>query len=282
MKFVNDQQVEMNGIQNINVSYKDAAIILLKNDTSSLVVKEYKSIGGRGASSFNVISSGNAINITEGNRPLFFGSFYQLEIYVPETFAGNITIKPGDGNVQLKDNFTFDSVNIENSSGHIKINEIIARKIKLQTSEGKVQCGTINGDMEVFTKDGSIVVDKLSGNIFARANSGKIHLKDVSGSVRAEAKEGKIQCTVTKPLGNILLASGDGSVALDIPRDLYFRFFAKTSGSITTPFMDNLSRPVTDSYAYQGIIGDENTSGNEAVDIKITAKDYKIAVNWID
>ena len=40
--------------------------------------------------------------------------------------------------------------------------------------------------------------------------------------------------------------------------------------------------PVTDSYAYQGIIGEENKSGNEAIDIKITAKDYRVAVNWID
>ena len=281
MKNFNEQQIEIDGIQSINVSCKDTNITLLKTNAPSLLIKEYKSFG-RGNSSFNIDKSGNVINITEGKRPLFFDSFYTTEIYLPETFTGSLTVKIRDGNVELNDNFSFNSVTIETSAGRITASEITAQKIKLQTSDGKVKCGTINGDTEINTKDGGIFVDKLSGNIFAKANSGKIQLNDASGSVRAETKEGKILCKVTKPLGNIFLASGDGGVTLDIPKDLYFRFSAKTSGSIKTPFMDRLSRPATDNYTYQGIIGEENKSGNEAVDIKITVKDYRVAVNWLE
>ena len=281
MKLGNEQQIETDGIQNINVACKDTNITLFISSASTLMIKEYKTIG-RGNCYSNIVKSGNTINITEGKHALFFASFYHTEIYLPETFAGNLTVRVGDGNVELNDNFTLDSVTIETSDGRITASKITAQNIKFQTSDGKVQCGTINGDIEIFTKDGGIFVDKLSGSIFAKANSGKIKLNDASGSVTAETKEGKILCKVTKPWEKILLASGDGSVTLDIPRDLYFRFSAKTSGRIKTPFMDRLSRPANDNYTYQGIIGEENKFDNEVIDIRLTVKDYRIAVNWID
>ena len=281
MKNFNEQQIEIDGIQNINVSCKDTNITLFKSSFSSLIIKKYKTVG-RGNCSFDIVKSGNKINITEGKQALFFGCFYHTEIYLPETFAGGLTLTIGDGRVQFNDNFIFDSLTVETSAGRITASEITAKNIKLQTSDGKVQCETINGDTEICTKDGGIFIAKLCGNIFAKANSGRIHLKEVSGAVRAETKEGKILCKVTKPLGNIILSSGEGSVILDIPIDLYFRFFAKTNGSIKTPFMDKLSRPATDNYTYQGIIGAGNGAENEPVEINITVKDYKIAVNWID
>ena len=260
----NEQQLEIDGIQNINISCKDTNIALFKSDGSSVIIKEYKSIG-RSIGPFNMDKSGDVLNITEGKAPLFFGAVrYTTEIYLPATFTGNVALKIGTGNVQLNDHFTFNAFTVESSDGHIRVNEVTARSIKLQTSSGKVQCGTIHGDIEIYTKDGGIFVDKLNGNI------------------RANAKSGKIQCTVTKPMERIMLTAGDGGITLNIPQNLYFRFSAKTSGRIKTPFMGGLSRPAADNHTYQGVIGEENRFGNEATDITIAVKDYKIAVNWID
>ena len=263
MNLVNEQQMETDGVLNINVSCKDTNIVLFKSSTSSIIIKEYKSIG-RSIGSFNVDKSGDTINITEGKTPLFFGAVrYTTEVYLPETFAGNITLKLGMGNVQLNDSFTFDSLTAACSDGHISVNEVTARNIKLQTSSGKVQCGIINGDIEIHTKDSGILVNQLNGNILANA------------------KSGKIQCTVTKPMEKIKLIAGDGGITLNIPKDLHFRFSAKTDGRIKAPFRDSLSRPVSDDKTYQGIIG-EKTNGNEPTDINITAGDYRITVDWID
>ena len=263
MNLVNKQQMEIDGVLNINVFCKDTNIALFKGDTSSLKIKEYKSIG-RSIGSFNIDKSGDTINITEGKHPLFFAAVrYTTEIYLPETFVGNITLKIGTGNVQLNDSFIFDSLAVECSDGHISVNEVTARKIKLQSSSGKVRCGIINGDIEIHTKDGGIFINQLNGNILANAKSGKIH------------------CTVTKPMEKIMLTAGDGSITLNIPKDLYFRFYAKTSSRIKAPFRDYLSRPVTDNNTYQGIIG-QKTNGNEPTDINITVKDYRITVDWID
>ena len=264
MTLVNQQQVEIVGVLNVNVFCKDTNIILFKNDTSSIIIKEYKSIG-RSIGSFNTEKSGDTINIIEGKHPLFFGAVrYTTEIYLPKIFTGNITLKIGTGNVQLNDNFALDSLTIECSDGHISLSEVTAQKIKLQTSGGKVQCGIINGDTEIHTKDGGIFIDQLNGNILA------------------DAKSGKIQCTVAKPKEKIILSAGDGSITLNIPKDLYFRFSAKTSSRIKAPFRDSLSRPITSNNTYQGIIGEKNESENEPTDIKITAKDYRITVDWID
>ena len=264
MNLVNEQQKEIGRVQNINISCKDTNIALFKSDTSSIVIKEYKSIG-RSIGSFNVDKSGDTINITEGKTPLFFGAVrYTTEVYLPEAFAGNITLKLGMGNVQLNDSFTFESLTILCLDGHIRVNEVTAQKIRLQTFSGKVQCEIINGDIEIHTKDGGIFVNQLNGNIFANA------------------KSGKIRCTVTKPMEKIRLIAGDGSVTLNIPKDLYFRFSAKTGSRIKAPFGDYLSRPARDNYAYQGIIGEKNNSRNEPTDINIIVNDYRISVNWID
>ena len=263
MTLVNEQQMEISEVLNINVFCKDTNIVLFKNDTSSIIIKEYKSIG-RSIGTFNIEKSGDTINITEGKHPLFFGAVrYTTEIYLPETFTGNITLKIGTGNVQLNDNFTLDSLTALCSDGHISVSEVTARKIKLQTSSGKVQCGIINGDTEIQTKDGGIFINQLNGNILA------------------SAKSGKIQCTVTKPMEKIMLTANDGSITLNIPKDLYFQFFAKTSSRLKAPFRDYLSRPVSDNNTYQGIIG-EKTNENEPTDINITTKDYRITVDWID
>ena len=264
MTLVNQQQMEIGGVLNINVSCKDTNIVLFKRDTSSIRIKEYKSIG-RSIGTFNIGKSGDTINITEGKHPLFFGAVrYTTEIYLPETFIGNITLKIGMGNVQLNDNFTFESLIVECSDGHISVNNVTAQKIKLQTSSGKVQCDLINGDVEIYTKDGGILINQLNGNILA------------------SAKSGKIRCTVTKPMEKIILTAGDGSITLNIPKDLYFRFYARTSSRIKVPFRDSLSRPVSKSNTYQGIIGEKNESKNEPTDINIVAKDYRITVDWIE
>ena len=264
MSLVNEQQMEIGGVLNINVSCKDTNIALFKNDTPSVIIKEYQSIGRR-IGSFNMDKSGDVLNITEGKAPLFFGAFrYTTEIYLPEAYVGNISLKIGTGNVQLNDSFTFDSLTVEISDGHISVNEVTAGQVKLQTSSGKVKCGIINGDMEIHTKDGGIFVNRLDGNILADAKSGKIH------------------CTVTKPMEKIILIAGDGGITLNIPKDLHFRFSAKTGSRIKAPFRDYLSRPVTDNNTYLGIIGEKNKSGNaEPTDINITAKDYRITVDWI-
>ena len=264
MNLVNEQQIEIGGVLNIIVSCIDTNIAIFKSKTPSVAIKEYKSFG-RSIGSLKVERSGDTAYITEGKLPMFFGAVrYTTEIFLPETFAGNVSIKLGMGNVQLNDSFTFDSLSILCSDGHISVNEVTAQRIKLQTSSGKVQCGTMNGDLEIHTKDGRIFVNQLNGNILAHA------------------KSGKIQCTVAKPAEKIILTAGDGAITLNIPKDLYFLFSAKTSWRLKAPFRDHLSRPVTDNYTYQGMIGEENKSRNEATDIKITAKDYRIAVNWID
>ena len=263
MNLVNEQQMEIDGVLNINISCKDTNIALFKSDTSSIRIKEYKSIG-RSKDALNMDKSSETINITEGKLPLFFGAVrYTTEVYLPETFAGNISLEIGTGNVQLNDNFTFDSFTAQCSDGHINVNEVTSRKIKLQTSSGKVRCGIISGDIEILTKDGGIFINQLNGNILANA------------------KSGKIQCTVTKPMEKIILITGDGGITLNIPKDLYFRFTAKTSNRIKAPFRDRLSRPVTDNNTYQGIVG-EKANGSEPVDININAKDYRVTVDWIE
>jgi len=264
MNLVNEQQIEIGGVVNINVSCKDTNIALFKSETSSLRIKEYKSIG-RSIGSLNMNKSGETIHITEGKSPLFFSAIrYTTELYLPETFAGNIALKIGTGNVLLNDSFTFDSLTVECSDGHIRVDEVTAQKIKLQSSSGKVQCGIINGDIEIHTKDGGILINQLSGNILANA------------------KSGKIQCTVTKPMEKIILKTGDGSISLNIPKDLYFRFSAKTSGRLKATFRDDLFHPVKDNHTYQGMIGEKNKSEKGPTDIKINAKDHRITVNWID
>ncbi|GHU17317.1 hypothetical protein FACS1894163_08070 [Spirochaetia bacterium] len=285
---VNTQEIELKNIDDLSVVYTWENVDLFENDTDKLIIKEYMTINKSNYYA-RITSTGDKIRIEKGKRPfglgtgILFNSFSaRIEVYLPASYTKNISVKTASGNIKADGEFSCSEISLESSSGNISVNELTADTVNIKSSSGNIRGETINGNPGIRTGSGSIVFDNIDGNVSAKSSSGRIELKRVTGGVTAEASSGSIRCTVTESAGNISLTAKSGGVTLNLPRNLVFNFSSRTSsGSLSTPFPERLFSPVSDRHTAQGIIGNENISGNN-LDINIKTSSGSIKVNWTE
>jgi DUF4097 and DUF4098 domain-containing protein YvlB len=285
---VNTQEIELENINDINIVYSWERIDLLENNTDKVIIKEYMNIDKSNYYA-RISNSGGKILIEKGKRPFGIGTGIlfnrfdaRVEVYLPASYAKNVSLKTASGNIEADGKYLCSEISMESSSGNISINTIMADTIKLRASSGNIKAAVINGNADIYTRSGNIIFDNAEGNISASASSGRIELKKVTGSVSAKTSSGSIKCALTENAGDVSLTTSSGSVTLNLPRNFSFNFSSKTSsGSLSTPFPDKLFSPVSDRHTAQGVIGNENTSGNNP-DINIRTGAGSIKINWAD
>jgi hypothetical protein len=278
---VNVQEIGLENIDNIIISYNSEKITLFNNSSDSFIIKEYMSKDDKKYYA-KINNTRDGLIVEAGRRPGFFPFRARVEIYIPASNK-NITIKMSSGGLEGNDEYTASSINIESSSGDISINSIIAKTVNFKASSGAIRCREIKGNTSVHARSGSIVIDSINGNISAEASSGSIKLNSISGAVTAKASSGNIDCTIAENTGDITIISSSGGVSLKIPIDLAFNFSSKTSsGNLQTPFSDKLFIPISDKKSIQGIINGDNTFENQNLgNINIETRSGSIRINWI-
>jgi Putative adhesin len=163
--------------------------------------------------------------------------------------------------------------------------------LQIDTSDGRVELADLNGNIKVHTSDGAITASKLSGTIELRTSDGEITADALTGTFKLHSGDGKInatgldgKCDISTSDGAIhavgrfdslnlkssdgpvtaraevgsklasmwSIATNDGRVDVDIPKDLPANLDASTSdGRIT------LGLPVS----MQGEIGKKSVRG---------------------
>jgi DUF4097 and DUF4098 domain-containing protein YvlB len=218
---VNEQEVALNGIHDINVSYNDDSVTVLRSNSSSLVIKEYMNRDRRDYYA-DISSTGDVLNIVGGKRPLglFFNAFRsRVEVYLPESFTENVNIKTLDGRIVV------DSVNgnfiVETNDGSIKIANL-GGSANAKTRDGRIEINSIDGFVVAETGDGSINLSNIGGSTNAKARDGRIEINSIDGFVVAETGDGSINLSniggsanVTTRNGRIELDSIDGFVVAE-------------------------------------------------------------------
>ncbi len=280
MDLVNEQNIALDGIHNISISYNNENVTILKGNTSSLVLKEYMS-EDKVDYYADVRSTDGNVRIESGRRPhkiISFGDFRaKAELYVPESYTGSLSVRTSNGRVVI-DSVNGD-INAETSNAKIEIKNIDGI-IDARTINGSIVIDSINGNVGVKASHGSVELKNIDGAADARTDNGSIVIDSVNGNIRAETSNAKITCSTAEVLGDITLITNNGSIDLDIPRDLFFQFSARTiNGRVRTSFDNNLSRPVNDDHLYRGIIGPEN---NPNMKIDLETSNGSISVDWIN
>jgi DUF4097 and DUF4098 domain-containing protein YvlB len=265
MELVNTQEISLYQKNVINILYKDENISLLKGTSGTLIIKEYMTEGKNEYYAL-INNSGNTVTIEIGRRPFrpFFNLFKaRVEVYLPESYMNAVNIKTTDGKIDVPDKLIGLNFIFETKDGNITVNTITADMISLKSKDGNIRCEYINGNVSVESSDGKIELT-------------------LAGSVNAKTSDGNIRCTVINNVGNISLITRDGKVQLDLPKDLMFRFSARTrDGRLSTPFADRLYSPKNDRRLVEGVIGGDNISEN-STRINITTGDGSINVNWLN
>jgi DUF4097 and DUF4098 domain-containing protein YvlB len=144
--------------------------------------------------------------------------------------------KIGEGGIKIDEHQTGDTVEIDVRyphrdfvigwrSGRVDIIIQMPRegRVNLHTGDGGIDVADLKGDMDLHSGDGSINLDTVDGRLHATTGDGHIQasgrfdelgVKTGDGHVEVQAKNGS-----TVPTG-WRLETGDGSVSLEIPKDL--------------------------------------------------------------
>jgi lia operon protein LiaG len=278
---VNAQEIGLEHITDIEILYRWEKIIIRQNNTDEFILKEYMNKNNPRYYA-NISNRGNKLSIERGHRPIgiFINTFdVQVEVFIPKSYMNSITIKTKSGGIEAADEFICRRINIETSSGNIRINSITAETISLKTSSGSINADNAKGSIFSETSSGRIKFDQIIGSLTANASSGNMDVGMINGNILAETTSGSIHCSTGENTENISLTSSSGGITLAIPRNISSNFSSRTSsGRLSTPFSEKLFIPVSDRNSVQGIIGGDNPTKN----INLKTNSGSIRVNWVN
>ena len=161
-------------------------------------------------------------------------SFYTqsavLTIYLPEDAYETLTIKESTGDVNIPEYFTFESIELEASTGDLTVCCDIAGTCSITTDTGDVEVQSVSvGALAIRTSSGDITVTDVAcaGNTGVNVGSGKVNLTNVTC----------LDLTTTGGTGDITLRNVVASGDMDIERgtgDVTFDGCDAASMQITT------------------------------------------------
>jgi DUF4097 and DUF4098 domain-containing protein YvlB len=93
----------------------------------------------------------------------------------------------------------------------------------IQTGDGSVKLKGLHGSVRADTGDGSIEADDLDGMLQARSGDGSMHLRGRFDGLQVHTSDGSVELKAlegSKMREDWTLQTGDGSVRLELPKDL--------------------------------------------------------------
>jgi DUF4097 and DUF4098 domain-containing protein YvlB len=180
-----------------------------------------------------------------------------LDVYIPEEYGGNLSIKTSAGIVKL-DSFNLASFTLNTSSGGLEAEQLNAEKVSINTSSGKLKIKRLDvAELKMIGSSSQINIDECivkearieisSGSVTLKNSSGNFDLKGTAGDVLIAYKEFENQ--------NINVETTAGNVTLEIPGTGEFLFEIKTvTGKILSDFPVNSEESI-DKRKVKGQIG---------------------------
>jgi DUF4097 and DUF4098 domain-containing protein YvlB len=234
MNLVNEQEIELNGIRTIHLSYENGSITVLKSNTSSLIMKEYMNQDKRSYFA-DIHTAGDTVNIESGERPLVLPLGIieikaRIELYVPESFAENLDVRTRNGGITIDSvngiiiaatsngsielNHVDGMVDASTSNGSVRIDSVIGN-VNAKSSNGSIELSNIDGTVDARNSNGSIDVKSVNGNVSAHTSNGPITLNSIDGEVDARTSNGYGGIEIKSVNGNVFAESSNGEIELE-------------------------------------------------------------------
>jgi len=107
----------------------------------------------------------------------------KITVYIPQRDYAALIIKESTGDITIPKAFAFDAVDIDVSTGDVKLMSSVKGLGKINTSTGDVRVESgFCGSLDLQTSTGKITVSnvKCDGDITVVVSTGKVNLKDVT------------------------------------------------------------------------------------------------------
>lgn len=242
---VNEMTFSLEGITQVTLSYDEELITFRPGTGDQLVVREYMT-ENKPAYRAKVTEKGTTLQLQEGGKPLFHGTFARrVEVLLPEDYGEGLTVTTTEGAIDLTEvALRVDRLRLESTAGTVQVGQAEVEEGTLATTSGVLAAEDLTGEkLTLTTTSGQIRCDRLTGTVDCRATSGAIQVDQArgGGSYRME-NGGTLAVTYREVTGDLTLYNKNDSLQLTLPAELAFSFQASTkNGTITTDFPVNLS-----------------------------------------
>ncbi len=106
----------------------------------------------------------------------------KITVYIPEGEYGNLTIKTSTGDTDIPKGFTFENIDISQTTGSVKCLASSNGDIKIRTSTGNIKVEDITAgsfDLKVSTGDINVTNAECVGDFLVKVSTGKVKLENV-------------------------------------------------------------------------------------------------------
>lgn len=111
-----------------------------------------------------------------------FGST-KITVYLPQSEYGELSVKLSTGDVETPKDFTFDSIDIAGSTGHIKNYASASGDVKLKTTTGSIFVEDVSASsLDLAVTTGKVTASRVncSGDINVKVSTGDAELSDIT------------------------------------------------------------------------------------------------------
>lgn len=167
----------------------------------------------------------------------YLGGFGEetLTIYLPQSEYGALTIQSDTSDIDIPQNFRFDSVDISVSTGDVECLASVTGALKIKTSTGDIELENMSANsIELSVSTGEVSVEDVNclGEIKITVSTGKAELENVAcGSLVSKGDTGDIALKNVIASGKFTIERSTGDVRFE--RSDASEIFVKTdTGSV--------------------------------------------------
>lgn len=141
-----------------------------------------------------------------------------MTLYLPGTAYASLDVKLTTGDVRSGDGFTFDTVNVTTTTGHVGLSDVRFGQLSVRTGTGSVDIKTVSAqDMTFVTTTGDVRLTDVTceGTLSAEQTTGSLNCSNVTaGQLRSAATTGDMHARDVTVSGgfNVERKTGDVSV----------------------------------------------------------------------
>lgn len=259
-QMVNELSFSMDGISDLTISYDEEKLTFLESDSDELIIREYMT-ANKSSYYAKVEQYDNSIKISEGGKPFFKSGFLRyVEVFLPATYRGSLTVTTTDGDIDLSDmELELSSLRIDSTVGKIELKSAESKEAYLSSTKGILMVGNLKSDqIRLETTSGSTICENLEGEVTYTSTSGSAEIKSAVGCGSYKANNsGDLDVTYTEVTGNLYFFNKNDDVRITIPKSLEFEFQAITkNGSVSTNFQESIT---VEGRTTKGTVGSKPT-----------------------
>lgn len=143
----------------------------------------------------------------------------KITVYIPQGEYGALSVKSSTGDVEIPENFKFESIDISVSTGDVKNYASASELIKIKTSTGDIRVENVSANMlDLSVSTGEVIAKSITceGDIKINVSTGHTKLTDVTcKNVTSNGSTGDISLKNVIATEKFSIERSTGNVKLD-------------------------------------------------------------------